>query len=359
VAEWAAEVWGIPPRCWKRPASCCPAIAAAPPYDRFKGRLMFPIRDEQGRVVGFSGRILDQSSPAKYVNSPETPLFKKSRLLYGLDRARQHMTERRAVICEGQIDVIRCHLAGIRTAVAPQGTALTEAHALLLKRYADEVVLVFDSDTAGQNAALRGAETLLQAGLDGTRRLLPAGEDPDTLMRGKGPGRFRQACRCRRSRSPRSRSRMLQQRGELDTPAGQLRAARAVLETIAHAPSAIQREQYLREAAATAEHQRRRLASGHDAPDPPPGRARDAGERAPGPAAGTSAARGRPDRADHRAPGGARHGHQYVPPEAITDPDCRRIIETIMAQPEPDQINLVGAGRRRRKPAAGWPPVCR
>ncbi len=312
------------------------------PYDRFKGRLMFPIRDEQGRVVGFSGRILDQSSPAKYVNSPETPLFKKSRVLYGLDRARQEMTnERRAVICEGQIDVIRCHLAGIRTAVAPQGTALTEAHALLLRRYADEIVLVFDSDTAGQNAALRGAEALLQAGLTVRVVSLPPGDDPDTIVRAQGAEVLTGMIDAALSLAA-FHVGILRARGELDTQAGQLRSARAVLETISHAPSAIQREQYIREAA-------EQLNTSEDALRQDmqrvlrPGRARDADESVPTPA---------PAYPSHEVglieliiahPEVLDMVSQYVPPEAITDPDCRRIIQTIMAQPEPDQNNLLSA----------------
>ena len=117
------------------------------PYDRFRNRLMFSIRDELGRVIAFSGRIMEKDvKVAKYVNSPETPLFRKGRVLYALDRARRNiMDARTAILCEGQIDVIRCHMAGFTTAVASQGTALTEDHARLLKRYADSVVVVLDA----------------------------------------------------------------------------------------------------------------------------------------------------------------------------------------------------------------------
>ncbi len=317
-----------------------PSDRGGAPYDRFKGRLMFPIRDEQGRVVAFSGRILDDSSPAKYVNSPETPLFKKSRVLYGLDRARRAMTnERQAIVCEGQIDVIRCHLAGITTAVAPQGTALTEAHALLLKRYADEIVLVFDSDTAGQNAALRGAEVLLQEGLTVRVAALPAGEDPDTLIRTQGPETFTELVNNAQSLVA-FQVGVLRGRGELDSQAGQLRGARAVLQTIAHAPSAIQREQYVREAA-------EQLKTSEDALRQDmmrvlrPGRAQTT-DTASVPTAPDSYPRNEltlielmiahPEVLDLVS--------QYVPPDAVTNETCRKIIRHIMTMPEPDPARL-------------------
>jgi len=165
------------------------------PYDRFRNRLMFPILDTQSRVVGFSGRILDaQAKAAKYVNSPETPVFTKSRVLYGLDKAREHIVKadaREAVVCEGQIDVIRCHAAGIRTAVAAQGTAFTAEHVALLKRYADGIVIVFDSDHAGQEAAIKTARLFLEAGLVPRIARLPDGEDPDSYIRAQGAAAFR------------------------------------------------------------------------------------------------------------------------------------------------------------------------
>ena len=159
-------------------------------YDRFRGRLMFPISDAQGRIIAFSGRILDpKAHPAKYLNSPETPIFRKSSTLFGLDKARAPLVKhprREAVICEGQIDVIRCHAAGITTAVASQGTAFTREHADILKRYADTVVLFFDADDAGRTAAVRTGITILEAGLPVRVATLPPGEDPDSLIRTSG-----------------------------------------------------------------------------------------------------------------------------------------------------------------------------
>ena len=219
-------------------------------YDRFRHRLMFSIRDELGRVVAFSGRVMDpQDKTAKYVNSPETALFKKGRILFALDRARRAIAdERRAILCEGQIDCIRCQLAGFTNVVASQGTALTEDHARLLKRYADEVLIVLDADTAGQNAALRAAEVLLGAGLSIRIAALPAGEDPDSLIRKQGKTAFQRVLTGAVS-ALEFQAGVLRARGELGSEAGQARGARAVLDLIARAPTAVQRDLLLRQAA--------------------------------------------------------------------------------------------------------------
>ena len=157
-------------------------------YDRFRGRLMFSICDEQGRVVGFSGRILtDEKDQPKYVNSPETAIFHKGRVLFALDKAKRSIIEEKyAVICEGQIDTISCHEAGMTNVVAPQGTALTEQHARILKRYAEESVLMYDADEAGQNAIVRSAEPLWEAGLAMRVAVIPTGFDPDSFIKAHG-----------------------------------------------------------------------------------------------------------------------------------------------------------------------------
>jgi len=136
-------------------------------YDRFRGRLMFPICDEQGRVIGFSGRILSgDEKTAKYVNSPETPIFVKSKVFFGLDKSKRAILDAgHAIVCEGQLDLIACFMAGVQNIVAPQGTAFTPDHARILKRYVDEVVLCFDSDNAGQNAAVRALDLACMRGL--------------------------------------------------------------------------------------------------------------------------------------------------------------------------------------------------
>jgi DNA primase len=163
-------------------------------YDRFRGRLMFPICDEQGRVIGFSGRILagDEKS-AKYVNSPETPIFIKSKVFFGLDKSKRAVLEAGyAIVCEGQLDLIACFMAGVQNIVAPQGTAFTADHARILKRYVEEVVLCFDSDEAGQNAAVRSLDTLLASGLAVRVAVVPAPHDPDSFIKASGGPAFKQ-----------------------------------------------------------------------------------------------------------------------------------------------------------------------
>jgi DNA primase len=162
-------------------------------YDRFRGRLMFPICDEQGRVIGFSGRILTtDDKTAKYVNSPETPIFTKSKVFFGLDKSKRALLEAEyAVVCEGQIDLITCFMAGVQNIVAPQGTAFTGDHARILKRYVDEVVLCFDSDEAGQNAAVRSLDHLLASELAVRVAVVPRPHDPDSFIKSAGGEAFK------------------------------------------------------------------------------------------------------------------------------------------------------------------------
>jgi DNA primase len=163
-------------------------------YDRFRDRLMFPICSEQGAVIAFSGRVLDPTaSPAKYLNSPETPLFIKGNVLFGLHMTRAALLEtRRAVVCEGQIDLITAFEAGVKNVVASQGTAFTEKQAVLLGLKADEVILCFDSDSAGQQAAERSLSHLLEANLSVRVAVMPPGEDPDSLIRHQGAAAFQE-----------------------------------------------------------------------------------------------------------------------------------------------------------------------
>lgn len=161
-------------------------------YSRFRNRVMFPIRNDYGEVIAFSGRILEaDAKAAKYVNSPETPLFTKGRVLYGLDKTKRDLIEKNtAIVCEGQIDLISAFEAGIRNVIAPQGTAFTGDQARLLKRYVETVLLCFDSDAAGKKAAARSLPALLSQGLLVKIVTLPQGEDPDSLIRRSGPEAF-------------------------------------------------------------------------------------------------------------------------------------------------------------------------
>jgi DNA primase len=162
-------------------------------YDRFRDRLMFPIRNDYGEVIAFSGRILnDSQKEAKYVNSPETPVFSKGRVLFGLDKSKRPMIEAgEAVVMEGQIDLISAFEQGVTNVVAPQGTAFTAEQARLLRRFVERVILCFDSDTAGQNAVEKSLPALLSAGIGVKVASLPRGEDPDSLIRRQGVEAFR------------------------------------------------------------------------------------------------------------------------------------------------------------------------
>ena len=151
-------------------------------YDRFRGRLIFPIHDNQGRVIGFGGRVLGEGEP-KYLNTSETPVYKKGLQLYGQHLARDAFRQKdHALIVEGYFDVIQCHQAGIENAVATCGTALTPQQGLSIKHHTPNAVLVFDSDAAGKTAADRGFEVLTGQGLNIRALALPVGEDPDSYI---------------------------------------------------------------------------------------------------------------------------------------------------------------------------------
>jgi DNA primase len=152
-------------------------------YDRFRGRIIFPIEDIRGRILGFGGRILGEGEP-KYLNSPDSPIFKKGECLYGLKQARDHIIQKReAVIVEGYFDVISLAQSGLRNVVAPLGTALTEVQLRILKPLVNKVLLLFDGDQAGRKAAMRAVELLVQEGIEGDIIILPENEDPDTFLK--------------------------------------------------------------------------------------------------------------------------------------------------------------------------------
>jgi DNA primase len=152
-------------------------------YDRFRNRLMFPIRDASGRVVAFTGRALSSDDPAKYLNSPETELYHKSELLFGLDRAKDAIRMRRyTLLMEGQMDVLHAHQAGFQNAVALSGTALTEQHLKLLARYSENLMLVLDADSAGLGATAKAAALALSRGFSVKAVQLPEGKDPADLL---------------------------------------------------------------------------------------------------------------------------------------------------------------------------------
>lgn len=163
-------------------------------YDRFRGRVMFTLKDHRGNVVGFSGRLLDpEAKEAKYINTNETPVYVKSTVLFGLDVTKDSIQkENEAIVMEGEFDVISSFQAGIGNAVAIKGSALTEGHVNLLKRFTDRILFALDSDVAGDSASRRGIEIADHAGLDMRVIVLPSGKDPDESVR-ENPGLLKKA----------------------------------------------------------------------------------------------------------------------------------------------------------------------
>lgn len=160
-------------------------------YDRFRNRVMFPIFDITGNVIGFGGRVLDDSLP-KYLNSSETPIFNKSSTIYGLNFARRHITDGKIILVEGYMDVIALHQEGFKNVIAALGTALTKQHAETLKKYCSEVIICFDGDDAGVKATIRSIEILKEANLNCKILLLPSKKDPDDFIKDKGKFAFQE-----------------------------------------------------------------------------------------------------------------------------------------------------------------------
>ncbi len=223
---------------------------------RFRGRLMIPIRDVQGRVVAFTARQLEQTPQddpareAKYVNSPETPIFHKGRILFGLDHARSHLKEGGSfLLVEGQLDAIRCWTVGLHTAVAPQGTAITEEQLALLSRYEPATVeCLLDGDSAGRKAALRALPMAFKAGLEFRFLLLPEKADPDDLLRQHGAAALEPLRQQAKSGIELSIAESLPDDRAAGTHDKSI-ALRNVFELLAHVPSEVAREDYIQTAA--------------------------------------------------------------------------------------------------------------
>lgn len=234
-------------------------------YDRFRHRIMIPIRDEQGRMSGFGARILDPNDVPKFLNSPQTPLFDKGRLLYGLDRARREIRAKdQAVLVEGYLDVIALHQAGFTNAVSPMGTALTEQQLFLLKRFTKRLVLALDADAAGEKATLRGLEVARQA-MDHSQEIvfdsrgllrfearlqadirvatLPPGLDPDEVVQ-KDPRQWEQLIAAARPIVVHVMETLAAQR-DLNDPKQKNEIASHVLPLIKEIPNPLERDTYL------------------------------------------------------------------------------------------------------------------
>jgi DNA primase len=218
-------------------------------YDRFRNRLLFPIFNLQGRICGFGGRTLDPEATPKYLNSPETAVFSKGGLLYALEKAREEIHRAGCVIIvEGYFDVIAAHQAGIKNVVATLGTALTDSHLGLVKRFTQKIKLIFDPDAAGVRAALRSADLLVPSDLSADVVLLPDGQDPDSFLLARGPEAFAEHL----SKSTRLMDFVIGQ--SLKEPGarsidGKLRIVRGILPMIGRIPRPVEKGHYLRKLA--------------------------------------------------------------------------------------------------------------
>ncbi len=308
-------------------------------YDRFRNRVMFPICDQMGRVIGFSGRIMNKAEKgAKYVNSPETLLFKKNRVLFAFDKARKPIVEsRQIVVVEGQIDAIRCHQVGLNNVVASQGTALTEQHAKLIKRYADEVILILDADNAGIKAALKSSETFIENELSVRVVTLPQKEDPDSLIRNSGvkviqdlidaaPEAIRFLVTC------------LWGQENMKTEAGRMRVAQAAMQLINSSPNAVRRSSMIQEMTAfgldheTSTKELRRIRSKQR-----PVQKRVDEDEVQRPAV-PQKTYPRQETALLELLVHYYHDvhpfvHDYLPPGHLTDPTCKQLVEILMLDP--------------------------
>lgn len=207
-------------------------------YDYFVNRVMFPIRDERGRVVAFGGRVLpgQDDSKGKYWNSPESPLFVKSKLCFGLEKARETIKRTgSAIIVEGYTDCIKAHQAGVRNVVATLGTALTESHVAVLKRFAGKVILIYDGDEAGRNAAERALARLLAQDIDLRILTLPDGLDPDEFLDSAGPLQFQKLAE-EALEAWDYKWRILVARHDLSSSAGSETVVQEMLQLLQHAP---------------------------------------------------------------------------------------------------------------------------
>ncbi|MBO8164092.1 MAG: DNA primase [Brevibacillus sp.] len=218
-------------------------------YDRFRGRIMFPICDTQGEVIGFGGRSLGESQP-KYLNSPETPLFAKSSVIFNLHRARSAIRKRKqAILFEGYVDVISAWQAGIQHGIATLGTSFTEQQARLIRRNAEQVIVCYDGDAAGQEATEKAVELLQQAGCTVRVAPLPQGVDPDEYIRRHGAEAFSQNVLLQAVSVTAFRLKQLRSRYVIRDESDKARFVQQALEIISQLPSAVERDMYERQLA--------------------------------------------------------------------------------------------------------------
>ena len=219
-------------------------------HDYFHGRLMFPIFSASGRVIAFGARKFHEDDPlGKYINSPETPVYSKSHVLYGLFQAKEAIRkEESAILVEGYADLISVFQAGVQNVTASGGTSLTEGQVRLLSRYAKTVTLVYDADSAGSRAALRGVDVILENNLEVRVAQLPAGADPDSYVQKNGGEAFRKLVETGESFID-FKARTYQSEGKFATPEGRAEAVRSIVQSIAKIPDELKRNFYIKSVA--------------------------------------------------------------------------------------------------------------
>jgi len=219
-------------------------------FDYFRGRAMFPIFSPTGRVLGFGARKLREDDPlGKYINSPETAIYNKSRVLYGLSESKESIREKDfAVLVEGYADLISVFQAGIKNVVASSGTALTPDQIVLLSRYTRNITIMYDADSAGSSAALRGVDLILERDLDVRVAPLPQGDDPDSYVRKHGPKEFEQLLENAVSFVD-FIAQTFERQGKLSTPEGQAQTVRTIVRTIAKMSDELKRNFYIKHVA--------------------------------------------------------------------------------------------------------------
>lgn len=215
-------------------------------FDRFKGRVIFPIHSMSGRVMGFGGRILKlDKQAAKYINSPESEIYQKSKVLYGLYQAKQHIAKQdNCYLVEGYTDVIQMHQAGIQNVVSSSGTALTPDQVRLIRRLTSNITLLFDGDAAGLRAAMRGVDIILEAGMHAAICTFPNGEDPDSFVRGNHPDQVKDYLQENAIDFIQFKAKLLAEEGK-NEPIRKAETIREIIQSIAIIPDAIRREIYI------------------------------------------------------------------------------------------------------------------
>jgi DNA primase len=346
----------IPPEALEKAGLVIPRNDGTGVYDRFRGRVIFPILDALSRPIGFGGRALGDEEP-KYLNSPETALFHKKEALYGLPQAREAIEkDRRAVVVEGYFDVIMPYQLGVGNCVATLGTSLTDEHIVALKRYADEVVVVFDSDLAGQRAADRAMELFLAHDVRILMAVVPDGKDPCDYCEAHGADAFRRVL-AEADDAFKFKWNLVQQDLEAATnPAARERALRAMLESVLKAPALAQQDLRLQrdlilghmsrtlgipEATLRAEFRRLRRSSGRSAAGT------ETGGNLPG-----GAARGRRWAAERELltalvcrPSAVEDVAGELPPERIQTEPFRRLYEAVRQSPSARDLDIASVVR--------------